>query len=236
MSADTPQDYSGTAVAAPTSFLQKHIWVLAAVVGVVCITLLQLCQGRTLQKLPVDYVLPEFSLTDQRGETFGSKDLDGKVWVASFIFTSCQTECPAIGRANQVLQERLAGTGVELVSFSVDPEYDTPQLLGEWGVKFGVDPARWHLLTGDRKKIEALVIDGFRTHMGDKAMSGGLVQIAHTMKLVLVDQRRGIRHYFDALDDKAVALVVDHAKAITQDEGDGAPAAAPARAPGGNAP
>lgn len=200
-----------------TAFLQRWIWVLAAVVGVLSMTLLKVCQSRTLQRLPVLYVLPSFELVDQDGKAFGTSQLGGKVWVASFIFTSCKVECPAIGRANQLLQDKLAGTPVQLVSISVDPEFDTPQALTTWGKDFGVDPTRWHLLTGERAAIETLVIDGFRSHMGDKKVEGGLVQIAHTMKLVLVDQLGGIRHYFDATDDKAVALVVDHAKALLEE-------------------
>jgi protein SCO1/2 len=215
----TGGESGGTGEAAPagSTFLRRWIWVLAAVVGVLSLTLLKVCQSRTLQRLPVLYVLPAFELQDQQGKPFGSQQLDGKVWVASFIFTSCRTECPAIGRANRTLQDKLAGTDVRLISVSVDPEFDTPAALTRWGEEFGVDPARWHLLTGERKAIEALVIDGFRTHMGDRMEERGLVQIAHTMKLVLVDQHRGIRHYFDATDDKAVALVVDHAKALSQE-------------------
>jgi len=200
-----------------SAFQRKWVWVLAAAVGVFSLTLLKVCQSRTLQRLPVLYALPDFNLTDQNGKPFGSDQLDGKVWVASFIFTACKVECPAIGRANQVLQEKLAGTPVELVTISVDPEFDTPAALTEWGKGFGVDPARWHLLTGTRKAVEWIVIDGFRTHVGERSEANGLVQVAHTMKLVLVDQLGGIRHYFDATDDKAIALVVDHAKALVSE-------------------
>lgn len=206
---------AGHATPHPKPFLQRHIWVLAALVGVLSLTLLRVCQQRTLQRLPVLYVLPEFELTDQTGAAFGSAQLDGKVWVASFIFTSCRTECPAIGKANQRVQQALGDLpGANLVSFSVDPEFDTPEALTKWGQSYGADPERWKLLTGDRSVIESMVIDGFRTHMGDRQVEGGLVQVAHTMKLVLVDQKRGIRHYFDALDDEAVALIADHVRAL----------------------
>lgn len=208
-----------TEAQAPTArstFLKKWIWILAFVVGAVSLTLLKTCQSRTLQRLPVLYVLPEFTgLRDQTGAEFSSKALDGKVWVASFAFTSCKTECPVIGKALQELQDKLAGTPVQLVTITVDPEFDTPERMAEWGKTFGADPARWHLLTADRKTVEGIVIDGFRTHMGERKAEGGLVQVAHTMKLVLVDQFRGIRHYFDALDERALPLIVDHAKALT---------------------
>ena len=212
----TPVDES----APPSTFMRKWIWVLAAAVGVFSLTLLKVCQQRTLQRLPVLYALPDFNLVDQDGKPFGSDQLDGKVWIASFAFTSCKVECPAIGRANQELQQKLAGTPVQLVTISVDPEFDTPEVLTAWGKTFGADSQRWHLLTGTRKAVEWVVMGdaehpgGFRTHMGERSEANGLVQIAHSMKLVLVDQFGGIRHYFDATDEKALALIVDHAKAL----------------------
>ena len=208
-------DSAAPAASTRSSFLKKWVWILAFAVGALSLTLLKTCQARTLQRLPVLYALPEFTgLRDQKNAEFGSKQLDGKVWIASFAFTSCKTECPIIGKALQQLQDKLAGTPIELVTITVDPEFDTPERMADWGKTFGADPARWHLLSGDRKTIEAIVIDGFRTHMGDRKAEGGLVQVAHTMKLVLVDQFRGIRHYFDALDDRALPLIVDHAKAL----------------------
>lgn len=222
MSTSTPQ--TGEA-APPTTFLRKYIWWLAAAVGVLSLTVLKIGQSSSLQQLQVLYVLPKFELTGQDGKPFGSAQLDGKVWIASFAFTACRVECPAIGRTMKVLQDKLAGSPVELVTISVDPEFDTPAALTTWGETFGADFARWHLLTGKRADVEALVIGdektgGFRTHMGAREEANGLVQIAHTMKLVLVDQFRGIRFYFDANDDKAVSLLVDHAKALAKEGAD----------------
>jgi len=216
---------ASTEAAPPTTFMRKWIWWIAAAVGVLSLSVLKLGQSSNLQQLQVLYVLPKFELTGQDGKPFGSAELDGKVWIASFAFTSCRVECPAIGRTMKTLQDKLAGTPVEFVTISVDPEFDTPAALTTWGQSFGADFARWHLLTGARKDIEALVIGdekagGFRTHMGERSEANGLVQIAHTMKLVLVDQFRGIRFYFDANDDKALALLVDHAKALAKEGAD----------------
>jgi protein SCO1/2 len=98
------------------------------------------------------------------------------------------------------LQQRYDQAGVEgirLVSISVDPEYDTPERLREYGEQRGVDPRRWKLLTGEADAIRRLVVEGFRTPLGEPEASGGLVDIAHSGKLVLVDGRGAIRGYYD---------------------------------------
>lgn len=197
----------------PKPWYLKHIWVLAAIIGVLSLTILRCASSRDLTQLAQLYVVAPFTLVDQSGAAFSSNELAGKVWVASMVFTSCRTECPMIGKANQELQSALADfPEVRLVSFSVDPEFDTPALMNTWGQQFGADPTRWKLLTGPRKDIEAIVIDGFKTHMSDRKVEGGLVQIAHTMKLILVDTNGYVRHYFDATVPKDLSLIAAYAK------------------------
>lgn len=201
----------------PKPWYIKHVWVLAAIVGVLSLTMLRMCATRKLQPLPTLGQAPAFVLKDQDNSDFDSRVLAGKVWIASFVFTSCRTECPMIGKANQQVLEGLGATPVQFVSITVDPEFDTPELMRKWGVQFGADTNRWKLLTGARSEIERIVIDGFKTHMSDRKIEGGLVQVAHTMKLILVDADGYIRYYFDANDPEAMKLIVDHAKALTQE-------------------
>lgn len=201
----------------PRPWYLRHIWVLAAIVGVLSLTIMRTCSPRTLATLPTLGAAPSFQLTAQDGSPFDSKSLAGKVWIASFAFTSCRTECPMIGKANQAVQAALSSTGVQLVTFTVDPEFDTPARMSEWGRQFEVDAKRWHLLTGARPELERIVIDGFKTHMSDRKVEGGLVQVAHTMKLVLVDAHGLIRYYFDAENPEAMKLIVDHAKALERE-------------------
>jgi protein SCO1/2 len=129
---------------------------------------------------------PVFQLTDQTGTPFDSSSLKGRVWVVSFVFTSCRTECPVIGRANQQLLEDLQGTRATLISISVDPEFDTPNVLETWGRQFGATPDRWKLLTGARNEI-AHIVTQFAAHLGPREVKGGLVSIAHSQHLYLVD-------------------------------------------------
>ncbi len=150
---------------------------------------------------PVLGQLPEFRLTESRGVPFGTSDLEGQVYVANYFFTRCVSICPLLTAAMGRLQQRYDEAGVEgirLVSISVDPEYDTPERLLEYGEKHGVDPRRWTLLTGEADEIRRLVVEGFRTPQGEPETSGGLMDIAHTGKLVLVDGRGAIRGYYDS--------------------------------------
>lgn len=194
----------------------KNPWFIGAVAGVLLLTGLRACQSRKLQPLPKLSEVPSFSLTRHDGAAFGSADLENRVYLVSFFFTSCQTVCPAIMRSMQKVQARLAqhpaSNRVHLVSISVDPEYDTPAVLTAWAERSKVSLDRWHLLTGARADIEALVVGGFRTAMGEKEeTSPGLIDISHSMKLVLVDRDGWVRHYFSAESEQDLELAAAYA-------------------------
>jgi protein SCO1/2 len=96
----------------------------------------------------------DFTLTDQEGRAVSRSQLLGKVWVASFIFTRCATLCPQVCATLAQLQEQIrTEPDVRLVSFSVDPDEDTPAVLKKYAARFGADPERWLFLTGKRDKV-----------------------------------------------------------------------------------
>lgn len=146
--------------------------------------------------LPVLIELPDFSLTDQQGRGVGKKDLLGKVWVANFIYSGCGDVCPMLTQKMKGLQEATAesGGGIRLVSFTVDPENDTPERLKSYAEAFQADPERWFFLTGPMEEIEKTVVGGFK--MGMEKSSA--FQIMHGERFVLVDQQGRIRGFFDA--------------------------------------
>lgn len=204
-------------------FVIRYPWVVGVVLGVVALTAMRGCQSRRLAGLPVLGTVPDFALTTQTGAAITAADLDKKVWIASFFFTSCKTTCPAIMQAmNEVAAGVQAGlpqtSRIQLVSFSVDPEFDTPTELTRYAAERKLDLSRWRLVTGARKDIEALVMDGFKTAVGDKVEKAGIIDISHSMKLVLIDGERHIRHYFSASDAKdretIVAYAIDMAKTM----------------------
>ena len=174
----------------------------AFLIGIVTLTLIRPLLRHEPPPPPVLGELAPFTLVDTRGEPFGSEDLAGAPWIADFIFTRCGSICPRLTAAMAGLQARFAATEVDdvhLVSFSVDPDYDTPEVLRDYGATYGVDPSRWTLLTGDPATVEAVVSGGFKTAIGAPVeVQPGLMDIAHSGKFVLVDGRGRIRGYYDA--------------------------------------
>jgi len=150
--------------------------------------------------------LPPFTLTDQRGAPFGTRELAGKIWVADFIFTSCQGACPLLSErmAEVGKRARHLGPDFHLVSISVDPERDTPARLAEYAARWGANPISWSFLTGPEQAIQATVVEGFKVGAGKEpsqragAADGGAAfwEIFHGEHLVLVDRQLRIRGYF----------------------------------------
>lgn len=159
-------------------------------------------------RLPVLASLPAFELTDQRGLPFGLHDLQGRVWVASFIFTRCETVCPAITAKMKQVQDRSRQLGSEfhLVSFSVDPDHDTPERLAAYARQHGASPRLWSFLTGPAEAVKAAVSDGLKISMGREG--GGPEGVSHGTHLVLVDRQGRVRGYYDPADPGVIDRVV----------------------------
>jgi protein SCO1/2 len=151
--------------------------------------------------------VPDFSLTERSGARVSLADLRGKIWIADFIYTSCTDTCPLQTATMAKLQEEYAGKPrVQLVSFSVDPERDTPQVLMQYAAKYQADPGRWYFLTGQREPIMRLIRDGF--HLSVAALPGNAETsgaIPHSPRFVLVDQEARIRGYYDTREPEALA-------------------------------
>ena len=178
-------------------------------------------RGGASEPLPVLATVPEFVLTDQTGNRFGTAQLSGDVWVANFIFTRCVLSCPMQTAKLAALKEKLNGLdrwdAISLVSISVDPEYDTPAVLQAYGEPYGVDPAHWRFLTGDRGEIWQLSKQGFKLPVEEQQMEVGL-PLFHSSMLVLVDRRRQIRGFYDGLGDDDLTRVYEDLNMIA-DEG-----------------
>ena len=172
-------------------------WFLAALAGVVLIPALRPLLRFEPDPPPVAGQLPEWRLVDQSGEAFGSGDLAGDVYVASFLFTRCPDVCPRMTASLRQLELRYREEGVRgvrLVSFSVDPAHDTPERLRAYALDRGLAEERWSLVTGNEQEVRSLVEDGFEQPMGERlTLWGGAVDVAHTTRLVLVDQGGRIR-------------------------------------------
>jgi protein SCO1/2 len=151
--------------------------------------------------------LPAFTFTRQDGQPFGLQQLEGRPWVANFIFTRCPTVCPVFTQKMARFQKQTAGIGgqLALVSFSVDPKYDTPERLTAYAAKHGADPVRWSFLTGDYAQLQDTIVGGFKIAMGRHTEDeNDIASIFHGSHFVLVDRTGEIRGYYNGEHDDDV--------------------------------
>jgi len=162
------------------------LFVLAVAMGY---SMWQASVRRDVEQLPVIRAVPEFALTDQNGQTVTNADLRGKIWIADFIFTRCAGPCPLMTARMLEMQKALVKTPeVKLVSVTVDPEYDTPEVLKAYAEANFADPERWKFLTGDKAVIEKLVTEGFMQHLSEE---GG--EPVHGTMFLIVDGNGMVR-------------------------------------------
>jgi cytochrome oxidase Cu insertion factor (SCO1/SenC/PrrC family) len=147
--------------------------------------------------------VPPFKLTERGGRTVTNDDLKGKVWVASFVFTRCTGPCPAVAATLARLQGELADVPeLRLVTFTIDPDRDTPDELKKYADHFRADKDRWLFLTGPEKEIHALANDGFLLLAKRHADGKPGEEFDHSSRIVLVDKAGVIRNYFNGVADR----------------------------------
>ncbi|MEE8146385.1 MAG: FG-GAP-like repeat-containing protein, partial [Longimicrobiales bacterium] len=149
------------------------------------------------------FQLPEFILLDQGGEVYGTEQLRGTVYIANFIFTRCKTVCPLTTNEMRTLQSELRAdpkwADIRLVSFSVDPEHDRPDVLKAFAETNEADTSHWKFLTGSQGQLWWLIQKGFKLPVGD-APENTEMPIFHSRSFVLVDQEGRMRGMYDPLE------------------------------------
>lgn len=155
-------------------------------------------------ELPAIAAVPEFAFVDQAGAALTRADFAGAPWIADLVFTRCVLVCPAMSLRMAELDRKLPA-GVRLVSFSVDPEWDTPAVLAAYAATHGAS-ARWRFATGEREALRRFARDGLKLAVADAADPGTGAPvdpgraILHSDRFVLVDGDGRIRGYFDPFD------------------------------------
>src|SRR6266851_3844000 len=160
--------------------------------------------------------VPEFVLLNQDGKNFGSAQLRGKIWIADFIYTTCPGPCPMISTRMSELQKPLEKTDVHLVSFSVDPVKDTPEVLRGYAEKLHAQSGRWDFLTGAQSTIYHLSRDGFKLAVSDGSEETGIP--VHSTRMVLVDRHGEIRGYYEATAADAVTKLLADTNHLLRDQ------------------
>ncbi|MDX5339820.1 MAG: SCO family protein [Cyclobacteriaceae bacterium] len=161
--------------------------------------------------------IADFAFINQLGDTISSEDVEGKVYVADFFFTTCPTICPIMKKEMLRVYEKFGGNPEFMIlSHSIDPSYDTQEVLRDYAEKLGVEDAQtWNFLTGDQEKIFEIGQTSYlTTAMADQAEPGGFL---HSGAFLLVDQKGHIRGVYDGTkSDQVDRLLNDIPKLLSQ--------------------
>ncbi|MDQ0271999.1 SCO family protein [Cytobacillus purgationiresistens] len=192
--------------------MKRTIWMI--MIGFTLLVLSACGQEEAIEN-PLNYDIGDFTFTDQNNEPLSLKDLEGKVWLADFIFTSCEDVCmPMTANMNrlQAMAKEEGIENIEFVSFSVDPTVDTPEVLLEYGEQYNADFSNWHFLTGyDQAEIEKFAADSFKA-LVKKPQSGD--QVIHGTKYYLVDKEGTVMKDYDGVSEVPFEQIIEDMKKL----------------------
>jgi len=150
----------------------------------------------TVQHIGNDHKIADFAFTNQNGKVITQKDYENTIYVADFFFTTCPTICPKMTDNMVWLQNQLKNNPeVKLLSFSVTPDIDSPEVLKKYAIEKGVDDTRWNLVTGNKKDIYYLARKSYLAVKTGKPEE--LYDMVHTENFILVDKNKRIRGFYD---------------------------------------
>jgi protein SCO1/2 len=165
--------------------------------------------------LPTLAQVPEFQLSSQTDAAVSKQDLLGNVWVANFIFTRCPNPCPLMTERMMELQKAIQrkGGAVKLVTVTVDPEHDTPEVLAAYAAKYHADPAIWSFLTGEPDKVEAFVTKGMLQPLATDPNGTP----SHSQRFLVIDANGALRSFHDLSDPELMPkLLMDIGKLLRE--------------------
>ncbi len=198
-----------------SSTLEKTVWTVLALV-IIGIALAFALSSRSNQpaqevpSLPVYAQIADFNLTNQIGRAVSLADLKGRIWIADIVFTRCAGPCPTMTRQMAGLQAALP-VAIQYVTLTTDPEFDTPVVLKSYGEQFGADFGRWHVLTGSKREIGKLAIDGLKLTALDipaEKRANDADLFVHSTIFVLVDKQARVRGTFESDEPEFKAKIL----------------------------
>lgn len=150
----------------------------------------------TIQHIGYNHTIANFSFTNQNGKTITQKDYEGKIYVADFFFTTCQSICPKMTNNMVWLQNQIKNNPkVLLLSHSVTPDIDSVSVLKEYAIRKGVIDSKWNLVTGNKKEIYFMARKSYLAVKTGKPSE--MYDMVHTENFVLVDAKRQVRGFYD---------------------------------------
>lgn len=204
----------------PPSRVPWRFWVVLVVLATLVLGAevfwIKKAHKRVARELPVLARVPDFSLTSETGAAVTRENLAGKIWIADFIFTRCAGPCPRMTEKMRQLQtatRNLARGEARLISVTVDPAYDVPAVLSQYGARIGSNPDRWSFLTGDPAKVESFITKGMLLGLS----KDGEGMPVHTQKFVLVDREGYVRAYHDLDDPSLIPNLLSDIEALSRE-------------------
>lgn len=159
------------------------------------------------------HYIPEFRFTTQNNQQIGRSEMEGKITIVDFFFTSCPSICPVMSTEMERVDDAFRDEDdVQIYSISIDPEYDTPEVLAEYAQRHNANPDKWHFLTGDKSNIYELARCGFILPTLDGY--GDPEEFIHSDKFVLVDELGRIRGYYSGTNRDEVDRLILEAKIL----------------------
>lgn len=188
---------------------------------IICLAIILSLVGCS-NKLPIETnmskAVKDFSFTTQAEETLGLEDLKGQWWIADFIFTNCTTVCLPMTSNMTQLQDDLKeeGINIHLVSFSVDPDYDKPEILRDYGLSYDADFSNWSFLTGyDFDTIKELSVKSFQAPI--LAAKPGSDQVTHDTRFFLVSPEGKVVKAYDGIHSESMKEIIKDLKVLKND-------------------
>lgn len=162
------------------------------------------------------HTIPDFTLTDQYGKEFSGNILDGKIYVADFFFTTCgnPTLCPRMSSELKRVQEVYKGENdIKIVSFTVDPQNDTPEVLKKYAQSYHALKGQWYFLTGNKADIYRLAFEAFKINALEEVETIK-PDFLHATKFILVDRQGRIRGYYEGTNTEEVDRLITEIKIL----------------------
>lgn len=162
----------------------------------------------------VFHTIPNWNYLTQDSVYLSSEDINDKVWIADFFFTYCPTICPPMTKAMRGINDSLSiyQNNLNFLSFSIDPDRDTPERLRLYRKRHEITAENWFFLTGDEEETHVLGVEGFQIHANaDEQAPGGF---AHSSNFVLIDKNQHIRGVYDGLDPEGRKQLIIDAKKL----------------------
>ena len=197
-----------------------------AILSIISLALFSSCVSSEPASKPASslgtlFVAPDFQFADSTGDQVSRESLHGKVWIVDFIFTRCGGPCPLMTQRMHKLQELLIQKGysgddspIVLVSISVDPEYDTPEVLAEYAGLWNADTSNWHFLTGPPETVLQTIREGFKVTASREGSGTDMPDILHSTNFLLVDQNGWIRRIAHLDEEELEASLVSDAEQL----------------------